>query len=241
MKALSILITILIPLAAATRANANDPMDLARTEARWISVQVINALPGERHPRPGPPARAWYAVGDRPGERVVTVPGPEVERIFFANRSPVDRSFSDFVWVFDAETGHVLSASFTGMVSEPVWIGPLQATARVAIAARLSTRMPGGYRRPRRIAGRTVTGYCADSDLPECTAVEPAAYDPETGWVRANGAVCASWRSLRTLAYTTMGQARFLELNAYGAPERPVRMPADAPPHPRAQIHAPSC
>ena len=39
-------------------------------------------------------------------------------------------------------------------------------------------------------------------------------YDPESGWVRANGPVCAVWHSLHTTAYTPLGQARFGELDS---------------------------
>lgn len=186
-------------------------MDLARRQARWVTVEAVITSPDATHERLSQPARAWYEVGARPGERIVTVPGHEVERVLFADRTPVDGSFSDFVWVFDATTGHVVSASLSGSISEPIRLGPLRTAAEVSIEILVSTRISGGYQPPHRIAGKTVIGYCADPSLPDCHPVPIAAYDRASGWVRSAGAVCASWRSLRTLAYTSLGQARFTE------------------------------
>ena len=229
MRFRSMLVAIAVLLAGPGAAVADPPMDLARREARWVTVQVDSTSPGEGRPRLSHPAKAWYEVGARPSERVVTVPGSEVERVLFAGRRPATGSFSDFVWHFDAATGHVEEASFSGVVTEPIRIGPLRTVARVSIEVLLSTRMPGGYRRPRHVAGRTVTDYCADSDRSGCTAVATATYDPESGWVRANGAVCASWRAFRTLVYTSMGQARFAELEPAVPRDQPALPPEHAP------------
>ncbi|MGH0031646.1 MAG: hypothetical protein ACQGVC_17785 [Myxococcota bacterium] len=222
MKVRSTLVAIAALVAGTGAATAAPPMDLARPDARRVTVQTVTTLPGRARPSLSEPVQAWYETGSHPGERVVTIPGSEVERVLMAGRRPVAGSFSDFRWRFDAATGHVEEASFSGVVSEPIRIGPLRASAHVSIAVVLSTRMPGGYRRPRRVAGRTVVDYCGDPGRAGCTAVETAAYDPASGWVRANGAVCARWRALRTLAYTSMGRARFAELEPVGTPDAPV-------------------
>ncbi len=205
--------TLLVLMAGTTRAIAGGAMELARLEPRWVTVQVVTTIPGDRELRLSEPAIAWYQADPGSRRRTVTVPGSQVERVFFANRSPVDHSFSDFVWVFDAATGHVSSASFSGLVDERIRVGPLRTSARVAIAVEVSTHVPGGYLAPRELAGRTVVGYCPDPTQAGCTAVASTVYDPESGWVRANGAVCAAWHSLRTLAYTSLGQAKFRELD----------------------------
>jgi len=84
--------------------------------------------------------------------------------------------------------------------------------------------MTGGYRQPHRVAGRKVITYCGDQRHPDCTAVATSAYDPGSGQVRANGAVCATWRSIQTLAYTALGHARFSEPSGRDAlPGRPQR------------------
>ncbi|MCA9512302.1 MAG: hypothetical protein R3E88_10275 [Myxococcota bacterium] len=226
MSALSSQVALGLIVAAAASAQTPRPMDLANPAARWVAVRALVAPSDAADGRLSPPARAWYEPGATPGERVVSVPGPEVERVFFADRKAVASSFSDFVWVLDAASGHVLAASFSGAIDEPVEIGPLHTSVEVSIAASFSTRMPGGYRRPHRIAGRSVIAYCADARHRDCTAVATAAYDPESGRVRANGAVCATWRSLRTLAYTSLGQAWFTELESEDAPpRRPRRAP----------------
>jgi hypothetical protein len=108
----------------------------------------------------------------------------------------------------------VTSASFSGQVDEPIRIGPIRSSARVAILVELSTQAPGGYRAARELAGRTVIDYCPDPNGPDCTAVASSVYDAGSGWVRANGPVCAVWHSLQTVAYTPLGQARFEELDS---------------------------
>jgi hypothetical protein len=221
---LSALVAVGLLLASTAGAATAQPMDLANRKARWVIVQALITSSDTRQGHLSRPARAWYRVGATPGERVVIVPGPEVERVFFADRQAVEHSFSDFVWTLDATSGHVISASFSGAVREPIRIGPIRTAVEVSIEASFSTHMPGGYGQPHRIAGRTVIRYCGDARRPDCTAVATAAYDPESGWVRANGAVCATWRSLRTLAYTSLGQARFSELP--GGDEPPRRLPS---------------
>jgi hypothetical protein len=237
-KILSTLVTTGLLVAGAARATTFQPMDLTNPEARWVTVRALIASSDATHGRLSQPVRAWYGPGATPRERVVIIPGSEVERVFFADRNAVERSFSDFVWTFDAATGDVISASFSGAVSEPIRIGPIRTSVEVSIAAFFSTRMPGGYEKPHRIAGRDVISYCADVRQPDCTGVATAVYDPESGWVRANGAVCATWRSLRTLAYTSLGQARFSELR--GEDEPPGR-PRSAPLLLAAEDAPPAC
>jgi hypothetical protein len=228
---LAVCVAILALLTDPTRAMAGDAMDLERLEPRWVEVQVVTTSPGDPVPRFSEPVAAWYEAEE--AWRTVTIPGGAVERIFFAERSPVEQCFSDFVWVFDAATGHVTSASFSGLVDEPIRIGPVRSSARVRILVALSTRVTGGYDAPRELAGRTVIAYCPDVERAGCTAVTSSTYDPESGWVRANGAVCAVWHSFRTLAYTSLGQARFRELDrpseldALHAHARPGSPPSD--------------
>ncbi|MBW2229926.1 MAG: hypothetical protein JRH17_06035 [Deltaproteobacteria bacterium] len=223
---------IVLLFAGTTQATAGEAMDLARLESRWVALQVVTTIPGDPEPHLSGPALGWYEAGPGKTQRSVTVPGPEVERIFFADRSPVDHSFSDFVWVFDVVTGHVVSASFSGLVDEPIRIGPIRSSVRVSILVELSTRAAGGYRAPRELAGRTVIDYCPDPTRLGCTEVPGAVYDSESGWVSANGGVCAVWRSLSTHAYTSIGQARFQELDpsrvAMSTPSEPTieRRPA---------------
>ena len=219
-------------------AAAGQPMDLGRQESRWVEVQVATALPGDREPRLSAPALGWYEVGPGSTQRTVRVPGAEVERIFLADRHPVERSFSDFVWIFDARTGHVQSASFSGLVDQPIRLGPLQLWARVSIAVELSTLVTGGYSKPHPLGGQTVVGYCPDSTAQGCTAVSPSVYETATGWVRANGAVCAAWHSLRTLAYTSLGHARFQELEPGEEVAGPRKLLTDRP---AGRSGAPAC
>ena len=230
MKRFASLLVGALALATPPRAVAEKAMDLARAESRWVSVQVTTSLPGQDPQRLSDAVRAWYAPVRGTSRRTVRVPGALVERSLLAERQPVAGSFSDFVWVFEAATGHVLSASFAGRIDEPVRIGPFRSSARVSIVTHLSTRVMGGYRVVRQIAGHTILGFCRASRDAACVPVTGAAYDRSSGWVRANGAVCASWRSLRTLAYTSLGHARFRELQPgderTGAPPPRPKRPA---------------
>lgn len=223
-----------LALVGAAQGAAAEPMDLARSGSRWVAVQVVTSAAGEEPLTLSPPARGWLQA--RPGSRrrTVTIPGRAVERRFFGAHRPVAGSFSDFVWVFHADTGHVVSASVSGRVNEIVRLGPFEASVQVAIIAWLSSAASGGYGPVRLVAGRPLRPWCADPQLPGCTRVAAAAYDPRTGRVRALGPVCASWRTRRTQAFSWLGHARFREEPQRAeAPEaRPAlrRTTADATP-----------
>lgn len=201
-----------ISLVAGEGAAASDPMDLRRTDARSVELQVVIASPRDGRLSLSPLVRGRFEAGPAKNQRTVTVPGAEVERVLLPDQNPVAASFSDFVWTFDADTGSVLSASLSGLVDQPIHVGPMQLVARVAISFALSTQTRAGYGPPHPLAGQTVVSFC-DPDASECTAARNADYDASTGWVQANGPVCAVWHSFQTRAYTTLGHARFFELD----------------------------
>src|SRR5262249_49097944 len=135
------------------------PMDPSRLESRWVAMQVIRGAPGTPEVHLSEPALAWYEVGPEKTQRTVRVPGLEVERVLMPDRHPVDGSFSDFVWIFDVETGDVLSASLSGELNQPIRLGPLQMSSRVSIAVDLNTFVVGGYTPVRELGGQTMTGF----------------------------------------------------------------------------------
>jgi hypothetical protein len=200
-------------LAGAPAYADGEPMDLRRSDARPVEVQVVTMSATDGTPRLSPPVRGWFEAGPRKNQGTVSVPGAVVERTILADRHPVASTFSDFVWTFDIDTGEV-SSSLTGLVDQPIVLGPLHLVARVAISFSLSTETTAGYTPPRALAGQTVVGYC-DPGSSDCTAASSALYDPSTGWVQANGPVCAAWHAYQTRAYTTLGHARFLELDRH--------------------------
>jgi hypothetical protein len=196
---------------ADARPAASQPMDLASLQSRWVRVEVVLSPPDVSGRRLSEPALAWYESGPGPTQRTVIVPSAVVERVLLADRNPVDRSFSDYVWVFDATTGHVVSASFSGLVDERLRLGPIDVSARVSISAVLTSLAAAGYRAPTSFESRSVVGFCADPGAAGCTEVASSGLDPSSGWVRANGPVSATWRSLEVHAFTPLGHARFLE------------------------------
>ena len=70
----------------------------------------------------GEPVAAWLEAGPAPGQVIVRIPAASVERQLLAEQQPVPGSFE----VFDAQTGHVLSARLTPWI--PSYTTPRGAT-----------------------------------------------------------------------------------------------------------------
>ena len=158
------------------------------------------------------PCPAWLEPGPAEGQVTVSVASPIVERVLFGEVQGVPGSFSDFVWVFDAASGDVVSASVSGRVIETLRIGAFSRRVEAALDARMSTRAIAGYAPPRRRLGQRIFEFCADAGDPACTLVPAAPYDARTGYVNAVGAVLARSVGFETRTFSPLGEARFAEL-----------------------------
>jgi hypothetical protein len=172
-----------------------EPMDLHDLEPRWVQVRFELSppdRPGQTDTVYSPPFAAWLEPGEQPGEVSVTVGGRIVEQHLLPNHEPRPGSFSDFVWIFDAETGHVRSAKVSGAVRRQLRLGlaSWKVTARIRIE--MNTRSDAGFRQPANLLGQWVHRFCAAADSGPCTLVPTHTYNPSTGYVNAVGAIRAN-------------------------------------------------
>jgi hypothetical protein len=199
----------------AERADCQ-PMDLHDPRARWVSVQF------ERSPAetPGSLDRvytrafpAWFEPRAN-GERAkVIIDAGIVERVLLRDETPLRESFSDFVWDFDVETGHVTSARFSGVLSRSVRWGFVRASTEIEIRVEMSTVVPAGYRTASRLFGNTLHRWCREPDDSECTLVDPQQLDRGTGYVNAVGALEVKSVLSTVRTFSPLGEALFEEIS----------------------------
>lgn len=219
-RAGSVVLTLALPLALLGPAAAA-PADLANPEPRWISMQVESSGPAASDRRYAEAVPAWLQPGPAPGQVMLSVPAQYVESVIFAQESPVPGSFSDFVWVFDQASGHVLRAGVTGRMLQQLDWGLATTTAEVEVHVQLDTLRAAGYSRPRSVFGRPVQRFCTRRD--GCTPVEAVPYRASTGYVNAVGGACARWHGLRSYAFAPIGEVRLSERS--GQPDPALRAP----------------
>jgi hypothetical protein len=166
---------------------------------------------------------AWLEPGPEAGQVQVTIDRRIVEAHLLDDYSPVPGSFSDFVWVFDVETGHVRSARLAGKVVTPMHFGFVRTRTVTRLAVDMNSHELAGFRESSQILGNRMFPYCSDPDSLRCHLVPGYALDPETGYVNAVGSIAARTGPVEVWSFSPMGEALFLE----GAPAPDV---ASAPP-----------
>jgi len=195
-------------------AIVGEPLDLLDPSPREIDVYF------EVSPREAPEqtrqiySRAYVArvePGQRSSELRVIVPGAVVEAHLLDDQRPVPESFSDFVWTFDVETGHVLSAELRGRVEPQLDWGFMKTQTEASIQVSMGTAVVGGFERPRHVLGNLVYGYCTDALDPTCRVVETTPFEPATGYVNAVGRVWVHSKILDVWNFSPLGEAVFLE------------------------------
>jgi hypothetical protein len=199
---------------------SGEPLDLADRTSRLVAVQ-FEISPADR---PGSLdavytelLQARLAPHENPDWTVVSLPAALVESHVLVREEPKPGSFGDFVWVFDVASGHVISAELSGIVRRHVQLGPLQRAVDAWIRVTMSTARPLGFRAERRLLGVRVFDSC-EVDDGACTLVAPAPYDPVTGYVNAVGVISARSRVVAADSFSTLGEARFFELEDAAAP-----------------------
>ncbi len=215
---LGLALSCLLVTAAAGTAVA-EPLDLFDPSPRAIAVSF------EISPRDQPASvqsvyspgyRAFVEPGRRASEMRVVIPAKTVEAVLLGDQDPIPESFSDFVWTFDVETGHVVSAHLRGLVTPELDWGFMKTRARAEILIEMGTTGRGGFKDPRRVLGNLVFGYCTSAGDPGCQLVEPTPYDPLTGYVNAVGQVWVRSSVVDVWNFSPLGEAIFSELGAPG-------------------------
>lgn len=200
-----------LPLPASAR-----PVDLTERRARPVQVAIEISpphLPARLDHHYSDRRPAWLEPGPGPDEVTIRVPGPEMERLL-ASYDPVPGSFEDYVWVFESETGHVLSATLHGALFQRVEWGFLSTRVEAGIAASMSTLRAAGFLPPRSRWGHVLFEHCVSLE-DECSVVPPRPYDPSTGYVNAVGSLRAmAIGGFRVVTFSPLGEAVFTEMRA---------------------------
>lgn len=157
--------------------------------------------------------KASLEPGARPSEVRVVIPAKTVEEHLLGSQRPIPNSFSDFVWTFDVETGHVISAHLQGRVTPELDWGFMTTETEADIQVEMGTARIGGFKRPRRILGQLVFSYCTNTEDPGCHLVETAPFDRATGYVNAIGQVWVHSTIVDLWNFSPMGEAIFREVD----------------------------
>jgi hypothetical protein len=194
-------------------AAGAEPLDLADPRARAITVRFENS-PADAPDRLGAtytldiPAR--FETDPATGLRVVRVAGADVERGYFHRQRLQPGSFSDYVWTFDPDTGHVVSASLSGVFVRRLALGPLHKEVDTRFEANLTTLREAGFEVGRRVLGQLVFPLC-EQPAAGCTFVSPARLDARTGYVNAVGSIGATVLGVSAKTFASIGEAIFSE------------------------------
>lgn len=157
--------------------------------------------------------RAFVEPGLRESELRVVVPAHTVEEFLLGDQNPIPESFSDFVWTFDIETGHVVSARLSGRVTPRINWGFMINETQADIEIEMGTARIGGFKRPLRVLGQLVFRYCSKPEDSSCQLVEAMPLDRSTGYVNAVGEVWVRSSFIDLWNFSPMGEAIFLELD----------------------------
>jgi len=190
------------------------PLDLEDPAPRWIDVsfELSKGEPGRLDSTWSPRLAAWLQPAALRHWVVVSLPGPAVERLFdLAGEAPEAGSFSDFVWIIDTRSGHVVSAEVSGALRTQVGWGFLSKEVDVDIRAVMSTERPLGFLPPSSLLGKEVFRTCAPGVVEGCSAVPPIRFRPESGYVNAPGEIRAVGAGVTTRTFSPLGEARFFE------------------------------
>jgi len=211
MGVLPVLVALCLSFAGEAQGQA---LDLTNPNARRVSVAFENSgseMPGSLDLTYGTPVQGWFAPGPGPGQALVRIPASQVEGMV-SHYKPVPGTFSDFVWIFDIQTGHVQSASFAGVVRPTVSWGFIRTEVETTIVTEMRTSVSAGFRKPEKRFGQTVFSYCEDASL-ECNRIQPVPLDARSGYVNAVGSMRAvAVSGIETKSFSPMGEAIFREI-----------------------------
>ncbi len=190
-----------------------EPMELDDPRPRWVTIAFEDSppdQPGRLDSLYAPELPAWLEP-EAPGRLRVTLARGVVERYLMAADDPKPGSFGDFVWVFDASSGHVISARLTGTLRKTLDWGLFTSTVETDIRIDLDTRGPAGFGRPRHLLGQLLFDFCDGADLDRCTPVVGVPYDRGRGYVNAVGKVDARSHGVHVETFAPLGEAVFSE------------------------------
>ncbi len=194
-------------------ARADEPMELRDPQPRWISVRFENSpldQPGQLATQYTAALPAWFEPGGASNRARVTIAGPTLETGWFEGHRLRTGSFSDFVWIFDASSGDVLSARLRGTLIRRLEFGVLGSDVDLPFEAEMTTRSAVGYKAVRHTLGQLVFPFCERAEH-GCTLIAPVRYDSRTGYVNAVGSIVARAMGAAARTFSPLGEAIFSE------------------------------
>jgi hypothetical protein len=197
---------------SATSFAALDLFDATPREVAVMFEVSPREVPGQMNVHFSREFVAMLEPGLRPSEVRVVIPAQTVEAHLLGTQKPIPNSFSDFVWTFDVETGHVISAATNGRVTPELDWGFMTSHAEVDIEIEMGTARIGGFRKPRHVLGQLIFSYCTDAEEEGCRVVETLPFDRTTGYVNAVGRVWVQSRFKDVFNFSPMGEAIFREV-----------------------------
>ena len=226
MRVLLLGLLLLLPPAS----GSADPVDFGNPAPRWVDIMFEVSprdRPGQVDTHYTPKIRAWLEAADT--ERIrVTVDRSDVERFLVADDNPIAGSFSDFVWIFEAESGEVLSASVSGEIVKELDWGLFDSKVRAAIEIDMATRRSVGFKPPRRWMGQDFFATCRTVEEKHCTQVRASDYDPERGYVNAVGDLRVRFGEVELLTFSPLGEAKLYEVDGPSVATSGERAPLPA-------------
>jgi hypothetical protein len=194
-------------------SGSAEPVDFNDPASRWVEI-AFEVSPRDRPDQIDthytPKINAWFETVEA-GRIQVTIDRGDVERILLAGQDPVPGSFSDFVWIFEPESGEVLSATMSGELEKELDWGLFESRARAAIEVDMATRRNVGFKPVRRWMGQEFFSMCKSVDEKRCTEVSASDYDSERGYVNAIGDLKVRFGEVVLHTFSPLGEAKLYE------------------------------
>ncbi len=143
-------------------------LDLSNPAPRWVAVAFEVSpthQPARLRTRSTRRLPAHLEPGPLPGELQIRIAGDLVERFLLRGHAPTPGSFGDFIWIFDAHTGHVRSTELAGSVQREMGWGFASWTVEAHIEVRMSTHAPIAFRAAK-VVGEAVHRICPQPAKP---------------------------------------------------------------------------
>lgn len=204
---------IVAAIATAAVARASEPMNLGDPRPRAVSVRFETSptdQPGRLASHYSDAVPAWLEPADLAGQVRVTITSADVETRRFRNQRVRPGSFSDFVWIFDAASGEVVSAHLRGTLVRSFDFGAFRSDVETQLETEMTTQTRVGFEPGRVRLGQLVFPLCM-REGGDCTIVTPVRYDRRTGYVNAVGPLVGSALGTAARSFSPLGEAIFSE------------------------------
>lgn len=210
---MSFLVALLVaPLVVlAPSAAWSIPMDLQNPNPREVVVQIESSAVVWKLDLQYSTSIAAFLTPNRDGTVQVTISGDDWLAFLENGMGAPMQNVSPYVWTFDPDTNHVLSASMSAQTFAVFGGRP----ALVPISQNVSTTGGALGYIPTDVGGFELELICIPGMDRGCEAIEKVSYQPDTGYVNALGPMVFG-PPLEVAVLSMFGEAIFSENVAYG-------------------------